>query len=301
MIYPWLSEFKQPLETAYSVNKLHHGILLSGQAGIGKAEFAQDIAQSILCNASSNHLQSCGQCKSCQLQQAGTHPDKLIIGQDNKTIGIDEIRKVAQFVQSSAGQNANKVVVIHNAELMTVAAQNAVLKTLEEPNHQRYLLLVSHEPMRLGATIRSRCLCYNLTINKPELVTDWLANFNLVSQPWHILFAQQPLMLLNWHEQGDLNQLDSLYSTVENLHQQIDLKILNEILKNKPEYISVFSIFLFAIIKKYLIQKNIAFNNYQECIKLLGYFENSRKSILGLNVTLATSRLIFSLQAQLNN
>lgn len=301
MIYPWLNEFKLPLDTAYGASKLHHGILLSGQAGIGKAEFAQDIAQSILCNASSSQLQSCGQCKSCQLQQAGTHPDKLIIGQENKTIGIDEIRKVAQFVQSSAGQNANKVVIIHHAESMTVAAQNALLKTLEEPNAQRYLLLVSHEPMRLGATIRSRCLCYNLTINQPELVTNWLANFSLVTQSWHILFAQQPLMLLNWHEQGDLNQLDSLYSAVENLHMQIDLSLVNEILKQKAEYLSVFSIFLFAMIKKYLLDKKISFNNYQECMKLLSGFENSRKSILGLNVTLATSRLIFSLQAQLNN
>jgi len=301
MIYPWLTEFKQPLETAYGVNKLHHGILLSGQAGIGKAQFAQDIAQSILCNASSNQLQTCGQCKSCQLQQAGTHPDKLVIGQDNKTIGIDEIRKVALFVQSSAGQNANKVVIIHNAELMTVAAQNALLKTLEEPNANRYLFLVSNEPMRLGATIRSRCLCYNLAINQPEQVTNWLANFSLVTQPWHILFAHQPLLLLNWHEQGDLNQLDSLYMAIESLDAQIELKLVNELLKQKPEYISVFSIFLFAIIKKYLIDKKITFNNYQECMKLLAHFENSRKTILGLNVTLATSRLIFSLQAQLNN
>ncbi|PAJ74217.1 hypothetical protein CJF42_11545 [Pseudoalteromonas sp. NBT06-2] len=301
MIYPWLTEFKQPIETAYGINKLHHGILLGGQAGVGKAQFAQDIAQSILCNASSNQLQTCGQCKSCQLQKAGTHPDKLVIGQDNKTISVDEIRKVAQFVQSSAGQNANKVVIIHNAELMTIAAQNALLKTLEEPNAHRYLFLVSNEPMRLSATIRSRCLCYNLVINQPEQVTNWLANSSLIAQPWHILFAHQPLLLLNWHEQGDLNQLDSLYSSIECLHAQIDLKLVDEILKQNPKHINVFCIFLFAIIKKYLLNKKIMFNTYQECMKLLAHFENSRKTILGLNVTLATNRLIFSLQAQLNN
>jgi len=300
MIYPWLSEFKLPLDTAYAANKLHHGILLSGQAGIGKADFALDIAQSVLCNAQSNQLISCGQCKSCQLQQAGTHPDKLVIDSENKSIGIDEIRKVAEFIQSSAGQNANKVVIIQQAHLMTIAAQNALLKTLEEPNSQRYLFLVTQDPMALSATIRSRCLCYNLTINQPSLVTSWLENFNLIAQPWHFLFAQQPLLLLNWQEQGDLNQLDSLYNAINNLNAQIDLKLVNEILKNKDEFISVFSIFLFAIIKQYLIEQKLAFNNYQECIKLLTNFENSRKSILGLNVSLATSHLIFSIQAQLN-
>ncbi|SFD05675.1 AAA family ATPase [Pseudoalteromonas denitrificans] len=300
MIYPWLNEFKKPLEIAYSANRLHHGILLSGQEGIGKAEFSEELAKGLLCNSSANQLEACGHCKSCQLQQAGTHPDKLVIGRDKKTIGVDEVRKVAQFVQSSAGQNANKVIILLNVHLMTTSAANALLKTLEEPNAHRYLLLVTHEPMRLSATIRSRCLDHNLAISHYEDASNWLSSFDLINQPWHILFAQQPLLLLNWHQQGDLNQLDKLYFCIENLQTQADLQQINEILKQKPEFISVFSIFLFATIKDYLVQKRLSFSCYQKCIKLLANFDTSIKTILGLNVPLAISQLIFSLQEQFN-
>ena len=77
--------------------------------------------------------------------------------EDKETISVDQVREVIESVSLTAHRGKAKVVIIEPAEAMTTAAANALLKTLEEPSGDSYLLLLSHQPGRLTATIRSRC------------------------------------------------------------------------------------------------------------------------------------------------
>ena len=111
------------------------------------------------------NLVACGNCKSCLLNQAGTHPDKRVVKVDGQTIGVDEIRDITDFINHSAAQNGNKVVVLEQCHKMTTAAANALLKTLEEPSLRRYLLLTCEQIAQLPATILSRCAVHEIKVN----------------------------------------------------------------------------------------------------------------------------------------
>src|SRR5690606_26412999 len=87
----------------------------------------------------------CGQCKSCKLMQAESHPDFYLLQPNPElktpTIGVDAIRGLTNSLQETANQGHNKVAVIEQADRMTVAASNALLKTLEEPQANTYIIL----------------------------------------------------------------------------------------------------------------------------------------------------------------
>jgi DNA polymerase-3 subunit delta' len=104
------------------------------------------------------------------------HPDLhwLHPEDDKETIAIEQVREVIATMSLTAHRGSAKVVIIEPAEAMTISAANALLKTLEEPSGESYLLLLSHQPGRLPATIRSRC--QRLDVDAPAIpaVAEWL-------------------------------------------------------------------------------------------------------------------------------
>lgn len=119
---------------------------------------AQAFSQWLLCSAK-DYTQACGQCKSCKLFQANTHPDYWLQTPpaDKNNIAIDDIRSVADFSTSKPQFAATKVVVLAPAHAMQRQAANALLKTLEEPaSHTIYILVTSNKEL-LPKTIVSRC------------------------------------------------------------------------------------------------------------------------------------------------
>lgn len=160
--------------------RLAHAQILYGPAGVGKSLAANEFAKLLLCadrqqkTAETSHnasswQDSCGRCDSCRLMAAGTHPDyhliykeliSLIPGKERhkaRDIGIDVIR---QEVLEKVGLRANlsdyKVFVILEAQRLSRSAQNALLKTLEEPPGGTYIILITEQLSALLATIRSR-------------------------------------------------------------------------------------------------------------------------------------------------
>lgn len=154
--YPWHDALWATL--ARQFERLPHALLLYGRPGLGKHAFAMQLAQALLCAAPRNGV-GCGQCHGCRLFAAGTHPDLTVIGlvEDAKSVTIDQIRALGDFLSLRPHTAARKVVVISPAEAMNLNAANALLKLLEEPPLGSILLLVSSYPARLPATIRSRC------------------------------------------------------------------------------------------------------------------------------------------------
>ena len=152
-----------------------HAYLFSGQPGGGKRRFASAFAAFLLCDAPENGL-ACEQCRSCQLRLAGSHPDLLLLEpeEEGKAIRVDAVRQLVGFLSQTAQQGGRKVVVLQPAEAMNVNAANALLKSLEEPSAETYLLLVSDQPSRLLPTIRSRCRVQPLGLPGHAEALAWL-------------------------------------------------------------------------------------------------------------------------------
>lgn len=172
---PWLQRHGQQMAAALAQGTLAHAWLLQGTQGIGKHLLAEHLAQLMLCTAP-QHDQPCGHCRSCQLITAGTHPDKVTLEPEEagKPIKIDAVRDLVTQLQLTPQVAKRKIVLIGPAEAMNVNAANALLKTLEEPPGAAILLLISHAPGRLLATIRSRCQKLQIAPPAPASIGAWL-------------------------------------------------------------------------------------------------------------------------------
>jgi DNA polymerase III subunit delta' len=162
-----------------------HGLLIAGPRGIGKRTLALNFAKALLCESPRDDGLACDACPSCGYVNAGQHPDLRLVEPFEReddgeikvldAIPIGHVRSLTEWTQVTSHRGRAKVAVIAPAEAMNVAAANALLKTLEEPPPDTYLLLVAHQPGRVPATLRSRCRRFAAPLPEPELARRWLA------------------------------------------------------------------------------------------------------------------------------
>ena len=172
--YPWQHGLWQQL----AGRKQHaHAYLLHGPAGIGKRALAERLMYLLLCQRPAG-LEACGQCKSCSLLAAGSHPDHYVLEPEeaDKAIKVDQVRDLVSFVVQTAQMGGRKVVLIEPVEAMNINAANALLKSLEEPSGNTVLLLVSHQPSRLLPTVKSRCVQQACPLPSDAMSIAWLAD-----------------------------------------------------------------------------------------------------------------------------
>ena len=231
MIYPWLEPAWRRLTERPQAQ--HHALLCCGSAGIGKLAFAEALLQFVLCSdkAARAPAQACGNCRNCRLLRAGTHPDLHVLTaasavdggllaayssryeeatarpkrtQPSSVISIDQVRLLIRRFATRPYLAATKIALIAPADCLNINAANALLKLLEEPPGQSLLLLVSAEPVRLPATIRSRCLRVELPAPERAESIRWLTGHlpppraELLAD----LSADGPLRLLALEQQG---------------------------------------------------------------------------------------------------
>lgn len=157
----WLIPHQQLFTQQLQQGKLPHAVLIHSVAGAGKQALAQWLVDLLICQQpvlqENAVLAACKQCKQCLLSASNTFPDHLTLAPENKSLGVDEVRFANQFLQSKAHIGHFKTVLIPFAEKMTHQAANALLKTLEEPNANSVLILLSEDVERLLPTIISRC------------------------------------------------------------------------------------------------------------------------------------------------
>ncbi|HEX2494647.1 MAG TPA: DNA polymerase III subunit delta' [Steroidobacter sp.] len=176
-LLPWHTAAVDQLRQAWSNGRLPHALLMQGPQGLGKGRLASWLGAAVLCERShETALEVCGNCPSCTLIEAGTHPDLTWVApeEDKQQISIEQVRDAADRLTRTSYRRGYKVAVIDPAHQMTTSAANSVLKTLEEPSPPSLLILVSSRPSALPATVRSRC--QKLSIARPTTATalDWL-------------------------------------------------------------------------------------------------------------------------------
>ncbi|WP_460227753.1 DNA polymerase III subunit delta' [Aurantivibrio infirmus] len=213
---PWQKNLWDSLFAQVDASRLPHALLFSGVAGLGKRQLAIAFVQALLCKDKSQTI-ACGNCKSCLLFQSDTHPDFLLLEPEgtSKAIKVDQIRDVVNLIGKTAQQGGYKCVVIHPAEAMNNNAYNALLKSLEEPQGDAYIILVSASPSRLPATVRSRCQNINFTKPDESIALKWLQS-QIEGDPKALLdeFAGAPCAALLAHREGKLALKQSLADTL---------------------------------------------------------------------------------------
>jgi DNA polymerase-3 subunit delta' len=189
---PWLVEPLQRLELTAAAGKLGHGWLISGPSGSGKANLVYVLAARLL---SRDHSAEFAEATARDMVAAyatlrapfDLHPDLHRVfandptykkskdrDKEKRTISVEQIRDLTAELSLTSHIGGRKVVIIEQAERMTIEAANALLKSLEEPTAETYLFLIADRPGRLPATIRSRCQQLPLKLPAPEACRDWL-------------------------------------------------------------------------------------------------------------------------------
>jgi DNA polymerase III subunit delta' len=207
--FPWQDKMWNRL--AAMREHMPHALLFHGRPGIGKRHLAEVLAQSLLCENRSKHGLACGACPACAWFASGNHPDFRLVQPEalapaqeeaeeeqeieerkkkpSKQIKIEQIRGLSDFLNVGSHRNGYRVVLIVPAESMNPGAANALLKSLEEPSSGVVFMLVSHQPSRLLATVRSRCHALALSLPSRELSLRWLQEQGSKATPAALAFA----------------------------------------------------------------------------------------------------------------
>lgn len=164
----------QYMKNAVEQNKLSHAYILNGQRGSGKKLLARLFAMTLQCE--SGKSEPCGACRSCVQADSGNQPDIITVKHEKpNSISVDDIRtQLNGDIMIKPYSSRYKIYIIPEADLMTVQAQNALLKTLEEPPEYAVIFLLTENADSLLATIRSRCVMLKLRNIKDKLVKKYL-------------------------------------------------------------------------------------------------------------------------------
>lgn len=174
---PWHQDLWRQIQGRQRAGRLPHALLLAGPDGLGKSLFARRLAQALLCARPDADGEACDHCRGCRLFRAGSHPDYRMVRpeEDGKVIKVDQIRELCAFLGYTAQYGGQKIAVLEPADRLNVNAANSLLKTLEEPPGNGVLLLVTAQPARLPATVRSRCQKIRFDPPATAVAVPWLA------------------------------------------------------------------------------------------------------------------------------
>ena len=161
------------LQVAISAEKISHAYIFHGEEGMGKKTLALTFAKTLQCIEKKYY--PCNICKSCKQSDSNNHPDIVWVTHEKASIGVDDIRtQVNGDIQVMPYQSPYKIYIIDSADKMTENAQNALLKTIEEPPEYAIFLLLACNTQSLLPTILSRCVVLDLKPVDRQLIKEYL-------------------------------------------------------------------------------------------------------------------------------
>jgi len=163
------NEIMEKLISSVRSGGLGHAYIFAGERGVGKLVSARLFANALVCEKKTSA--PCGMCPACIQAKAKTNPDISYIDTgDKKSIGVEAVRKISEDVAIKPFGNGKKVYIIKDGNLMTEAAQNAFLKTLEEPPSYAVFIILCENTENLLQTVLSRCAVVRFTrVSKERL------------------------------------------------------------------------------------------------------------------------------------
>lgn len=151
-------QIKEHMQAAIRDKKPFHAYLFQGEEGVGKEALARTFAAGLQCQSESTD-KPCKECVSCRQMESGNQPDVIWVTREKASLGVDEIREqLCNTMDIKPFSSPYKIYLVPEAEKMTEAAQNALLKTIEEPPEYGIVILMTSNISALLPTIQSRCL-----------------------------------------------------------------------------------------------------------------------------------------------
>ena len=272
-------KIKKELIEILKTNSVVHSYMFIGQEGIGKKKFATEFAKMILCSSESN--QTCNTCSSYIKFLSGNHPDYFCIEPDGNTMKIAQIRSLQENIYEKPILSDKKVYIINDADKMTTEAQNALLKTLEEPPEYVVIILIVSNENILLTTIKSRCMRINFNnIEKQELV-KYIKQNNIISNPSEniVEFCNGSLAKLE-KVKDKLEEYEFLQANFEKLLKKQEKSIIDvlnnfELLYKNKDDIQSFLEYIIVITYN-LIKNNEIEKKYISAIDII---ENARRKL----------------------
>lgn len=168
----------QNLQQAIEHQKVSHSYIFDGIPGIGKRMLASAYAKTLQCL--NKGIVPCNKCTSCRAFDSGNHPDVFFISTDKKSLGVDEIRSsIQRDIETKPYKYSYKIYIVEDGDKMTIQAQNALLKTIEEAPAYGIIFLLSTNYKQFLPTIISRCSIIKLNPLKPEEMKEYFKDINI--------------------------------------------------------------------------------------------------------------------------
>lgn len=167
-------QLKEHLQNAISMNKVSHAYIINGERSSGKEFIARIFAMTLQCEK--GQTEPCGECHSCKQALSNNQPDIIYISHEKpNTIGVEDIRgQINNDIGIKPYSSPRKIYIMNEGEKMTVQAQNALLKTLEEPPEYAVILILTTHVEALLPTILSRCVVLHMKPVSDALVKKYL-------------------------------------------------------------------------------------------------------------------------------
>ena len=293
-----LNKYFNELKYLFDNNKLPNKILLSGQKGSGKFTLSLHLINYILSKNEDysydvRNLQINDKNRSFKLIKKNTSPNFYLIDikKEKKNIEVDQIRELISFCNKSSFNNKPRFVLIDNHELMNLNSNNALLKTLEEPNDNIFFIIINNTS-KILQTIKSRCLFFKITLSQQESIKI----FNtIIDKDINSLISND--LISHYFTPGDLLDLYNF-----SLEKKIDLSNMNlkefllKIIDNQYYKKDILSInLIFSFLQMYFIKEINSLDNYSVYTK----FVNSINEIKRFNLDIES--LFIQLRYQIIN
>ena len=275
-----LNNYFNELKYLFDNNKLPNKILLSGQKGSGKFTLSLHLINYILSKNEDysydvQNLQINDKNRSFKLIKNNTSPNFYLIDikKEKKNIEVDQIRELISFCNKSSFNTKPRFVLIDNHELMNLNSNNALLKTLEEPNDNIFFIIINNSS-KILQTIKSRCLYFKITLSQQESINI----FNkIINKDIHSLINND--LISHYFTPGDLINLYNF-----SLEKKIDLSNMNlkdfllKIIDNQYYKKDILSInLIFAFLQMYFIKKINNLDNYSVYTKFVNSIDDIKR------------------------
>lgn len=180
---------KEHFQKAIESHKVSHAYILAGEAGMGRKSLAGAFAMTLLCEKGLR--EPCMECHACRQVMSGNHPDLIYVTHEKPgSIGVDDIRhQINDTIMVRPYSSYYKIYIVDEAEKMTVQAQNALLKTIEEPPSYAVIILLTTNPDLFLPTILSRCVQLKLKPLRDSVIREYLVGTMQISESRAELYA----------------------------------------------------------------------------------------------------------------